>query len=331
MRVVFAGTPEPAVPSLDALLASRHDVVAVLTRPDARAGRGRQLRSSPVKARAADAGIEVLAPQRPSEPAFLDRLADIAPEICAVTAYGGLLPRAALDIPPHGWVNLHFSLLPAWRGAAPVQHAIRAGDELTGATTFRIVETLDAGPTYGVITTGIGPRETAGDLLDRLAVDGARLLVATLDGIDSGELEERPQTEEGVSTAPKLTPDEVRIDWSAPALHVDRLIRAASPAPGAWTTFRGRRVRLGPIHDLSHDGAGVTVSGHTGATAGGGTGFDHVGVGPGELAVVTPAQVMVNTGTTPVVLGDVQPEGKGPMPAADWTRGARLEVGERFA
>jgi methionyl-tRNA formyltransferase len=326
MRLVFAGTPDAAVPSLAALLASRHEVAAVLTRPDAPAGRGRRLTPSPVKTRALDAGIEILTPRRPSDPDFLDRLAAIAPDAGAVTAYGGLLPRAALEVPPHGWINLHFSLLPAWRGAAPVEHAILAGDALTGATTFRIVEALDAGPTYGVVTTEIGPRQTAGDLLGRLAVDGAQLLVATLDGTESGELAERPQPGDGVSAAPKLTRDDVRIDWAAPGLRVDRLVRAATPTPGAWTTFRGGRLRLGPVRLISdpprHDRAV--------GTSRGGPESGRIGPGPGELAAVTSAQVIVGTGTTPVTLGAVGPEGKHAMPAADWARGARLAAGERF-
>ncbi len=308
MRLIFAGTPQAALPSLDALLASSHEVAAVLTRPDAPAGRGRRLRPSPVKNRALDAGVQVLTPRRPGEPDFLARLAELAPQVCAVTAYGGLMPRSALDVPPYGWVNLHFSLLPAWRGAAPVPHAILAGDELTGATTFRLVEALDAGPTYGVVTTEIGPRDTAGGLLDRLAGDGARLLVATLDGLECGELQARPQPEDGVSSAPKLTRDDVRVDWAAPALRVDRLVRAATPAPGAWTAFRGRRLGLGPVRTVP----------------------DIEPLAPGNLQTGEDG-VLVGTGTTTVQLGEVRPEGKSAMPGADWARGARLTPGERFA
>src|SRR6202142_3529525 len=172
MRVAFAGTPRAAVPSLEAILRSGHEVVAVITRPDAPAGRGRQPARSPVAERAAEAGIEVLKPVKPREPAFLDRLRAIGPDCCPVTAYGALLPQAALDIPPAGWVNLHFSLLPAWRGAAPVQHAVLHGDDVTGATTFRIAAALGAGPVFGVVPEPIRPDETAGELLDRLAVSG---------------------------------------------------------------------------------------------------------------------------------------------------------------
>ena len=201
MRLVFAGTPSTAVPTLEALLKSRHAVQAVITRPDAKSGRGQQLGASPVAARAAEAGVEVLRPQRPGDPEFLARLRQIGPDCCPVTAYGALIPQEALDIPVHGWVNLHFSVLPAWRGAAPVQHAILHGDDVTGATTFRIVRELDAGPVFGVLTEAIRPSDTAGDLLDRLALAGADLMVATLDGIESGELEARDQPSHGVSRA----------------------------------------------------------------------------------------------------------------------------------
>ena len=235
MRLVFAGTPEVAVPALDALLASAHEVVAVLTRPDAPAGRGRRIERSAVAARADGAGIEVLTPRRLSDPDFLERLRDIAPDAAPVVAYGALVPPAALVIPRHGWVNLHFSLLPAWRGAAPVQHAILHGDEVTGATTFLLEEGLDTGPVLGTLTEEIRPDDTSGALLGRLATSGAGLLVATLDGLEAGTVAARPQPTEGVSLAPKLSVDDARVDWSAPALAVDRRVRACTPAPGAWT------------------------------------------------------------------------------------------------
>jgi methionyl-tRNA formyltransferase len=298
VRVLFAGTPEVAVPSLEALLGSRHDVVAVLTRPDAPSGRGRTLHASPVAERAAAAGIEVLKPPSPKDPAFQARLREIAPDCCPVVAYGGLLPTAVLDVPPHGWVNLHFSVLPAWRGAAPVQHAIRTGDEVTGATVFRIVKELDAGPTFGVLTEPIRPTDTAGDLLDRLAQKGARLLVDTLDGLEDGTVTARPQPTEGVSYAPKVEVDDVRVDWTRPAVEIDRLVRSATPAPGAWTTFRGDRLKIGPL----------TVR------------ADAEPLAPGQIAA-TKAQVLVGTGTHPVELGQVQARGKRAMPAADWARG----------
>ncbi len=306
MRLVFAGTPEAAVPSLKALLNSGHEVAAVLTRPDAPAGRGRQVAKSPVARYAGAAGLEILRPARPKDPGFMARLREIAPECCAVTAYGALIPQEVLDIPRHGWVNLHFSLLPAYRGAAPVQHAILHGDDVTGATTFRLVRELDAGPVFGVATEPIKPSDTAGDLLARLAQSGAELLVATMDGIESGALAARPQPAEGISLAPKITTEDAHVDWAKPAPAVSRLIRACTPAPGAWSVLDGTRLRLGP------------PAGEAAAPAAG------TAPGPGEL-LVERSRVLVGTATMPVELGDVQPDGKRLMPAPDWARGLRLD------
>jgi methionyl-tRNA formyltransferase len=307
VRLLFAGTPRAALPSLCALLDSpRHDVIAVLTRPNAPAGRGRRVERSPVAALADEHGIEVLTPRRPSEEAFLERLRELAPDCAPVVAYGALVPRKALDIPPHGWVNLHFSLLPAWRGAAPVQAAIRHGDEITGASVFHLEQGLDTGPVYGVLTEPIAPRDTAGELLDRLATAGARLLLSTLDGIEDGVLVPRPQPSEGVSMAPKVTVEDARVDWSAPALAVERLIRSVTPDPGAWAEFRGERLKLGPVTPSIVDG-----------------------LAPGELQVDKRA-VLVGAANSAVRLGDVQPHGRKRMPARDWARGARISPGERL-
>jgi methionyl-tRNA formyltransferase len=306
VRLVFAGTPETAVPSLRALLDSpRHGVVAVVTRPHARAGRGRHEVASPVEAVAAEAGIRVLAPSRPRDPDFLDELVDLRADCCPVVAYGALLPAAALAIPVHGWVNLHFSLLPAWRGAAPVQQAVLHGDEITGASTFQIESGLDTGPIYGVITEPIRPADTAGELLARLARSGADLLVATMDGIADGSLVARPQLTEGMSMATKITVDDARVDWSAPAQHIDRLVRACTPAPGAWTLFRGERLKLGPVRIVDDEAK------------------------PGQLCV-TKDSVLVGTATSAVELGEVRASGKRPMPAADWARGARPVPDDRL-
>jgi len=316
MRLVFAGTPQAAVPALDALLASQHEVAAVVTRPDAAAGRGLHQAPSPVAERAAEAGVEVLKPARVRDEEFLSRLRAIAPDCCPVTAYGALLPQIALDIPKHGWVNLHFSLLPAWRGAAPVQHAILHGDDLTGASTFQIVRELDAGPVYGVLTEPIKPRDTAGDLLGRLAGAGAGLLVATLDGIESGQLEARPQSAEGVSLAPKITIEDARVRWDEPALAVDRRIRACTPSPGAWTMLGEARKKLGP-RAAPPGPAGAAARPGTGAPADGGR-----PLASGELRVLRKS-VLVGTATGPVELGDVQAPGKRRMRATDWARGLR--------
>ncbi|MBK8869038.1 MAG: methionyl-tRNA formyltransferase [Actinomycetales bacterium] len=302
MRLVFAGTPEVALPSLDALIESSHDVVAVVTRPDAPAGRGRSLVPSPVRVRAQEHGIPVLTPKSPREPEFLDALNGLAPDCSPVVAYGALVPPAALAIPTHGWINLHFSLLPAWRGAAPVQHAVMAGDEVTGASTFQLEAGLDTGPVYGVMTERIWPTDTSGDLLGRLATAGAQLLVATIDGIADGSLVAVPQAADGISLAPKIEVEHAQVEWTRPALAIDRLIRGCTPAPGAWTTFRGERLKLAPVASADPAEAGAALA-------------------PGQLAVTKKA-VFVGTATAPVRLGLVRPHGKKEMPAADWARGS---------
>jgi methionyl-tRNA formyltransferase len=310
VRLVFAGTPDVAVRSLQALLGSdRHEVVAVVTRPDAPAGRGRRPTRSPVGALADEAGLEVLTPRRPAQPDFLARLSALAPDCCPVVGYGALVPRAALDIPEHGWVNLHFSLLPSWRGAAPVQAAVRHGDKITGASTFALDEGLDTGPVYGTVTEVIRPEDTAGELLSRLASSGAALLVATLDGIADRTIRPVPQPADGVSYAPKLTAQDAHVDFSAPAFAVHRQVRAVTPVPGAWARFRNQRIGLGPVRV-----ADVR---------------DVDGLARGEL-LVAKREVLVGTATGAVRLGDVTAPGKRAMPAPDWARGARPEPGERF-
>ncbi|MCW2834486.1 MAG: fmt [Nocardioides sp.] len=307
MRLVFVGTPEVALPALDALAASGHELVGVVTRPDAPAGRGRKLVASPVGLRGEELGVPVLKPGHPRDPEFQATLRDLRPDACPVVAYGALLPQSALDIPEHGWINLHFSILPAWRGAAPVQHSIWAGDELTGASTFRIVKELDAGPVFGVMTERIRPTDTAGDLLDRLAHGGAELLVQTMHGIADGSLAARDQSGEGVSFAPKILVDHARIDWQEPAAGLDRQIRACTPGPGAWSTWEGERFKLGPVS---------IVRGRE-------------RLEPGVLEVTKNA-VFVGTGTDPVELGAVKAHGRKQMPAADWARGTTVPAGARL-
>ena len=299
LRLVFAGTPTAAVPSLLALLDSPHDVVAVITRPDARRGRGRTLARSEIGQIADEHGLPVLTPDHPRDPDFIAALVDLAPDCVPVVAYGALVPPPVLDLPRLGWVNLHFSLLPAWRGAAPVQHAVLAGDDFTGATTFHLEAGMDTGPVFGTVVEPIGPRDTSGQLLERLSAVGAELLRATIDGLAAGRLVGVPQSADGVSYAPKLTSDDARVDWSMPALRVDRQVRACTPAPGAWTTFGSDRVKLGPVLPMAADP-----------------------LPPGQL-LVEPEQVLVGTATQPVRLGEVQPAGKRSMPATDWARGLR--------
>jgi methionyl-tRNA formyltransferase len=300
---VFAGTPAVALPSLDALLDSTHEVVAVVTRPDAPSGRGKKLQPSPVAQRAAELGIETLKPVRPREADFVSRLTELAPECCPVVAFGALLPQAVLDIPTHGWVNLHFSLLPAWRGAAPVQHAVLAGDPVTGATTFQLVAAMDAGPVYATVSETIADTDTAGDLLTRLSISGSELLLATMNGISADLLTAVPQSDVGVTLAPKLTVEDARIDWKLSATRLDRLIRGCSPAPGAWSTFQGERLKINAARPV-----------------------DEV-LPPGVLAA-TKRTVRVGTGTQALELGEVQAAGKKPIRAADWARGVTFVEAE---
>jgi methionyl-tRNA formyltransferase len=307
VRIVFGGTPDVAIPSLDALADSRHELLAVVTRPDAPSGRGKKLTASSVAQRAVALGIEVLKPQRPRDEGFVNRLNELAPDCCPVVAYGALLPQRVLDIPRYGWINLHFSLLPAWRGAAPVQHAILAGDQITGATTFRIVLELDAGPIFATMREPIHPDDTAGDLLHRLSLSGARLLVDTLDGIEDGTLTPTPQpgTDAQVSYASKIKVEDARIDWTQPAEVVDRLVRACTPAPGAWTTFRGERFKI--------NSARISDS------------F----LPPGRLEI-SKRSVQVGTASQALDLDEVQAQGKRPMAAADWARGVTFEAEPRL-
>jgi methionyl-tRNA formyltransferase len=313
MRLIFAGTPEPAVVALERLLQTDHEVVAVLTRPDARRGRGRTLHPSPVSALAQEHGIEVLTPTTlkagtEDGEAIRTRLAELAPDAIPVVAYGNLVPEDLLDLPTHGWVNLHFSLLPAWRGAAPVQAAIRAGDDITGAATFRIEKGLDTGPVLGTVTETIRPTDTADDLLTRLAHSGADLLAATMDGLAAGAIVPQPQTGEP-TYAPKITTEDARIDWSRPAFAVDRHIRAHTPGPGAWTMLGGDRIKLGPVTP----------------------GTEATDLAPGEVRV-DKNTVTVGTGSGAVTLGQAQPPGKKMMDAADWARGnAALQSGEQVS
>lgn len=314
MRIIFAGTPEPAVVALEKLLASSHEVVAVITRPDAKKGRGRTLHPSPVKALAQAHGIEVLTPTtlRPDSEdgqALRARLKELQPEAIPVVAYGNLVAKDLLELPQHGWVNLHFSLLPAWRGAAPVQAAIAAGDDVTGASTFRIEEGLDTGPVLGTVTEEIKDTDTADDLLTRLAYSGGDLLVATMDGLAAGQLE--AQTQQGEATyAPKISTAQARVEWSQPDFAIDRHIRAYTPGPGAWTMWDEARVKIGPVSLIEEVAVPQELE-------------------PGQLHIAKNA-VFIGTGTQPVQLGKIQPPGKKMMNAADWARGLGKDAEVKF-
>lgn len=305
MRLVFAGTPRVAVPSLDALVDAGHEVVAVLTRPDAPVGRSRRPVPSPVAVRAAELGIDILRPARLT-PEFTAELADLAPDACPVVAYGALVPQSALDVPRHGWVNVHFSLLPAWRGAAPLQRALMAGETTLGITTFELVRELDAGPIYRQQAVEAQPDEVAGEALERLSHLGADLLLDTLADIAAG-VTPTPQPTDGITLAPKIAPEDARIDWSAAASQVRDLVRGTSPEPGAWTSFRGEHFKV-----LR---AGLAA--------------EEVDLAPGEL-LATKRALLVGTGDGVLRLDEVQAFGKKPMRGADWARGANLTAGDRL-
>ncbi|MGO1695780.1 MAG: methionyl-tRNA formyltransferase [Arthrobacter sp.] len=303
MRVLFAGTPQVAVPCLDQLISDGLEVVAVLTREDAPLGRKRVLTPSPVAARAADLGLPVIKANRIDED-VISAIARTEAEIAAIVAYGGLVPPRALEVPRHGWVNLHFSLLPAWRGAAPVQHAIIHGDDVTGAVTFRLEEGLDTGPVYGTLTEDIAPEDTAGAMLDRLSHSGSVLLSQTLHGIDAGRLSPVPQSGP-VTLAPKLGLEDAHVHWAEPALAIRRRINGTTPEPGPWTLLDGKRFKLGAV------GLEPSVT----------------DLEPAVLRVLpgrTP-RVLVGTGSHALELHQVQPAGKKMMKASDWARGLDID------
>lgn len=303
MRLVFAGTPAVAARTLTHLLdTSGHEVVAVITRPDAPQGRSKRPVPSPVAALAAERGIELLRPARAGDPDLLARLTQLAPEACPVIAYGALIPAPVLAVPVHGWLNVHYSLLPRWRGAAPVQRAILAGDEVTGVSVFRLVPAMDAGPVFATGRVDIAAGETAGELLERLTPVGARLLAEVLDGIAAGTARAVEQPVEGITTAPKLTVADARLDWHRPAAELARLVRACNPSPMAWTDYAGDRFRV--LRAEPTDG----------------------GLPPGDLRTAR-REIVVGTGSGLLRLLEVQPQGRQPMSALAWANGLRGEPG----
>ena len=312
-RLLFAGTPDVAVPSLKAFAADpRFQVVAALTRPDAPTGRGRRLRPSPVKATAQELGIPVI-DARPRDPGFLDLLADVHADIAAVIAYGSILPVPVLDAVPLGWWNLHFSTLPRWRGAAPVQRAIWAGDATCGADVFRVGEGLDDGPVAASMTVELTGRETAGELLGRLAVEGAPLYVDTLAAVADGTATLTPQPADGMTYAHKISVDDAHLDPTADAVRLDRQIRACTPSPGAWATLH-----------LTDGDDGSTLHVLAARPADMDDPRTPAGLAPGELRAGK-RNVWVGTGgDAPLELTEVKAQGKKAMRAADWARGARL-------
>lgn len=307
MRLLFAGTPEAALPSLRTLLDSHHEVVGVLTRPDAPSGRGRRLTPSPVKTLALEAGVPVLEPTTLRDETVQQQIRELAPDAAPVVAYGNLVPQAALDIPRHGWVNLHFSLLPSWRGAAPAQRAVLSGRQETGMSVFRLEKGLDTGDLIATAPTLIGEFETSGELLERMAIDGAPVLLSALDALEAGTAVLTPQEHALATHAAKLTTAEAEIDWTVPAERVEAHIRGMSPQPGAWTLLDGARTKILGVERAP----------------------EHPPLPPGQIAA-TKRQMLVGTGTGVIALATLAPAGKRPMRAADWARGAGLAPDARF-
>lgn len=320
LPILFAGTPEVAVPSLLELAKdSEHfDVRAVLTRPDAPTGRGRKLVPSPVKQAALELGLPVLESDPKDENVFLEQLAATGAKAAAVVAYGKILRQNVLDALPLGWYNLHFSLLPQWRGAAPVQRAIWAGDDITGATVFRITRGMDCGPILAQFTTKIEPHENSGDLLARLANDGAPLLAASLRGMETGEIVPVDQDQTPQEVAQKITVEDAHIDFHAPAFAVDRQIRACMPNPGAWCELHA---------DDENNAEPITlhVLRAVPADANDPHGEELMKLDPGKL-LAGKKQVWVGTLSGALELLEVKAQGKKAMKAADWARGARLSA-----
>jgi methionyl-tRNA formyltransferase len=303
LKLVFAGTPDVALPALETLISSEHDVLAVITQPPARAGRGRELQPSPVHAVADKFGIKALYPDSIRE---IDAvLRELQPDAIPVVAYGQLIPETMLDIPAQGWINLHFSLLPEWRGAAPVQHCIWRGDAITGATTFRIDQGMDSGPILGHVTQLVDPKDTSGALLARLADTGSHLLRQTLDALEAGMITPIAQQHDQATYAPKLQKSDSRIDWQLPAIEIDRRIRAMTPKPGAWTTM------VLSEHEISLSIGPVSTN-------------RDIQLDPGVICVID-KNVFVGSATYALELDRIKPPGKKFMLATDWMRGLRTE------
>ena len=307
MRVIFFGTPEFAVPSLTALLGS-HEVVGVVTRPDRPSGRGHKVTASPVKARAEADGTPVLQPTRLSDPQWLMEVADLRADIAIVAAYGRLLPQALLDLPRLGFINVHASLLPRWRGAAPIHRAVIAGDEVTGVTIMRVVLELDAGPMLAARSTPIAPTDTSETLDGRLATIGADLLLETLTRMSAGPIDQVPQDESKATYAPKLERYESRVDWARPAIEIDRQIRGLQPWPLAAGMIAGKRVAF-----LRSIVADVNAP-----------------VAPGTVIEAGSAGLVVACSSGAVRITEVLPEGRRAMSAAAFLNGVTVAAGTQI-
>ncbi len=311
MRIVFMGTPVPAAASLETLLGGPDEVVGVLTQPDRPSGRGQATAPSPVRRVADRAGIPVLTPRKMKDPELLEQLGGWHPDLVVVVAYGRILPQAILDLPPLGCVNVHYSLLPRYRGAAPMQWAILQGEAVTGVTTMQLVAEMDAGPVLLAEEVPMEPNETMTSLEARLVPVGARLLMETVAGVKQGALTPRPQDPEAVTFAPMLTKEDGLIDWARPAREIERRIRAFTPWPSAFSYWQGKRVKVHGARPVAAD-----------AASGPGT--------PGTVARAGADGIQVATGAGALLLTELQLEGRKRMPAEAFLRGAGLREGMRF-
>ncbi|MDZ7780681.1 MAG: methionyl-tRNA formyltransferase [Gemmatimonadota bacterium] len=330
MRILFWGTPEFAVPALLALVGEGFDIVGVVTQPDRPAGRGRRMQPSPVRRAALEEDLTVLTPERPKGEDFLSSIGDLQPDVSIVVAYGHILRTEVLELPRLGSLNLHASLLPKLRGAAPVNWAIARGYEETGVTVMRMVEAMDAGPILHQVSERILPDETAGELTERLSEVGAAALVEGLALLTVGAVEEVEQDHGEATYAPKIDRETARIDWSRPAIDVANHIRAMDPVPGAWTTLDEAPVKLFRPRPTSDRAAGHRST-EEGVVAGSGADPRAPEPRPGRVLGADPSEgVRVQAGSGSVLLGEVQPPGSRRMVASDWINGRGIAVGQTF-
>lgn len=311
MRVVFLGTPEFAVPSLTALVEVGHQVLAVVTQPDKPRGRGQHVQPSPVKTKAQELGLPVLQPERVSAPEFIEQMRALDPEAVVVVAFGQKIPPALLTLPPLGCINLHASLLPAYRGAAPIVHALWRGEEVTGVTTMYMDEGWDTGDIILQRPVPIRPEDTAGSLHDRLAAEGAQLLCQTLAQIAAGTAPRAPQDENRASYAPRLREEDAALKWERPALELHNQVRAFNPVPGAYFYWSGRRIKVWRTAVLKKKGEAEAAG------------------PPGEVVTVDhqSGALWVRCGEGQLALLEVQPENRGRMTGAELARGYRIQRG----
>jgi methionyl-tRNA formyltransferase len=333
MRVVFMGTPQLAVPILKRIIQSHHEVVAVITQPDKPVGRQQRIAPTPVKELAVESGIPVLQPSGLKDPEFEKEIREVKADIGVVFAYGKIIPQWLLDLPPHGLINVHVSLLPRWRGAAPIQRAIMAGDKTTGVTIMQMDAGLDTGDVLFQKEIEISPQDTSGTIAEKIYGTGAGLLMMALDEIEKGNVERRKQDESHVTYADKITDEDLEIDWGKPSKVIDNQVRGLNPKPGAFTFFDGKKLKVWRVSVQTSAGIAIEerAGDETEATC-----TEHAEcvetAQPGTVVAVDKNRgPIVSTGNGYLVLEDVQPESKKRITGAEFVRGYRLKTGDRFA